>query len=166
MCIVVIGPRGSGKTTLGKALAEKTGLEFMDTSEVLIEKLSEIYKRTYISRDHPDQILEDKVQNRGALVALGNMLCDANPAYLWQECRERGADIVGGIRRKIEVEAIWNYSRPDDLIIKIAGPREDGDNYELENWSPEDPSKMLIVGKHPDANEVLKWVKFQEEVRG
>ncbi|MEQ5127394.1 shikimate kinase AroL [Providencia alcalifaciens] len=33
----IIGPRGSGKTTIGKKLAEKTGYQFIDTDKLILE---------------------------------------------------------------------------------------------------------------------------------
>ena len=33
----IIGPRGSGKTTIGKKLAEKTGYQFIDTDKLIFE---------------------------------------------------------------------------------------------------------------------------------
>ena len=40
--IVFIGMPGSGKTTIGKALCEKTGREFIDTDEMIVDKYGEI----------------------------------------------------------------------------------------------------------------------------
>ncbi|HGI5214953.1 TPA: shikimate kinase AroL [Providencia alcalifaciens] len=34
----IIGPRGSGKTTIGKKLAEKTGYQFIDTDKLILER--------------------------------------------------------------------------------------------------------------------------------
>lgn len=34
----IIGPRGSGKTTIGKKLAEKTGYQFIDTDKLILEQ--------------------------------------------------------------------------------------------------------------------------------
>lgn len=172
MRLIVIGPRGSGKTTLCKALAKETGLKFMDMSEVLIEKKAEIdfasidYLVSRIGQGAPargignyiEHIHNFKDQFRGGLIALGNILCDADPAYVWRECIKRGAKIMGGVRRKVEMDTIWRYSQPDDLIIKIAGSCTDGDNYELEHWAPEDPSKMLVVDQHPDTESLLVWI--------
>ncbi|MTB67468.1 shikimate kinase AroL [Providencia sp. wls1943] len=33
----IIGPRGSGKTTIGKKLAENTGYQFIDTDKLILE---------------------------------------------------------------------------------------------------------------------------------
>lgn len=40
--IVLIGMPGSGKSTIGKALAEKTGKEFIDTDEMIVDSYGEI----------------------------------------------------------------------------------------------------------------------------
>ncbi|EMD0754361.1 AAA family ATPase, partial [Providencia rettgeri] len=34
----IIGPRGSGKTTIGKKLAESKGYQFVDTDKLILER--------------------------------------------------------------------------------------------------------------------------------
>jgi shikimate kinase len=41
--IVLIGPPDCGKTTLGKLAAQKLGIEFVDTDELVVEKFNERY---------------------------------------------------------------------------------------------------------------------------
>lgn len=74
--IVLIGLPGSGKTTLGKFLAEKLKVEFYD-SDVLVEQESgqtipELFDQgEQVFRDWESRVLTDVAKLQGAVIATG-----------------------------------------------------------------------------------------------
>lgn len=88
--IFLVGPMGSGKTTIGRRVASELALEFFDCDE-------EIEKRTGVSinlifdiegeqgfRQREEQMLEQLSKTRGALIATGGgaVLSAANRALM------------------------------------------------------------------------------------
>ncbi len=75
--VVLIGLRGAGKSTLGLQLAERLGLLFVDTDEMLAERagrsadavLSEDGEAAF--RVLEDEVLEDVARRRGCVIATG-----------------------------------------------------------------------------------------------
>ncbi len=93
----LVGPMGSGKTTIGQKLAQRLGLEFHDTDQ-------EIQSRTGVDislifeiegeegfRDREARVLDELTSRDGVLVATGGgaVLREANRRHL----RERGVVI-------------------------------------------------------------------------
>lgn len=75
--VVLIGMMGSGKTTIGRLLAEKTGMEFIDLDELIerradmtIAELFQTYGEDYF-RDLESQVLEEIASTRHAVIATG-----------------------------------------------------------------------------------------------
>lgn len=88
--IFLIGPMGAGKSTVGRSLADRLGLEFIDTDR-------EIEKRTGADlawifdlegeegfRDREASVIGDVTQQKGVVVATGggSILRDSNREYL------------------------------------------------------------------------------------
>jgi shikimate kinase len=46
--IILIGPMGSGKTTIGKSLAQKLSLEFRDTDSVIEQRAHKTVSQIFI----------------------------------------------------------------------------------------------------------------------
>lgn len=74
--IVLIGMPGSGKTTIGKALSEKTGREFVDTDEMIVRKHGEISgifagKGEEFFRNLETQAVKEVSEKSGAIIATG-----------------------------------------------------------------------------------------------
>ena len=74
--IVLIGMPGSGKSTIGKALAEKLGREFVDTDDMIKEKhgiISEIFasKGEKYFRDIETQAVKEASKRSGIVIATG-----------------------------------------------------------------------------------------------
>lgn len=75
--IVLIGLMGSGKTTLGKALAEKSGMEFVDTDALIIQRagkpISEIFAEDGegVFRDYETEVIKEISQKRNAVISTG-----------------------------------------------------------------------------------------------
>ena len=74
--IVLIGMPGSGKSTVGKALAEKLGRYFIDTDDVITEKhgvISDIFanKGEVYFRDIETEAVKATAKNGGIVIATG-----------------------------------------------------------------------------------------------
>lgn len=74
--IVFVGMPGSGKTTIGKVLAEKLGKTFVDTDDLIVEKygnISELFaqKGEEYFRDIESEQLKIAAKMNGAVIATG-----------------------------------------------------------------------------------------------
>ncbi len=74
--IVLIGMPASGKTTIGKLLAENTGFDFIDTDNLIVEKygdITEIFKTKGENgfRDIESEIIKDISATQGMVIATG-----------------------------------------------------------------------------------------------
>ena len=75
--IVLIGMPGSGKTTIGKKLAEQTGKRFVDMDDMIIDKadksIPEIFEEVGESgfRDIESQVAAELGKQRGLVIATG-----------------------------------------------------------------------------------------------
>ena len=74
--VVLIGMPGSGKSTIGKLIGEKTGREFIDTDEMIVEKYGDISKifaekgESYF-RTAEEEAVKKASQKIGAVIATG-----------------------------------------------------------------------------------------------
>ena len=92
--IFLIGPMGSGKTTIGKHLARKFGLDFIDCDHEL-ERLTGASVNLIFDlegesgfRTREKQLLESLTEKRGVLIATGGgVICDPDNRRL---LRSRG----------------------------------------------------------------------------
>ena len=123
--IFLVGMMGAGKTTLGKALAQRTGLEFVDTDRVLVERcgvpvatIFEIEGEDGFRR-RESGVLADLARRRGCVVATGG------GAILAEENRRvmRSAGTVIYLRARIE--SLWERTRHDSSrpLLKTPDPR-------------------------------------------
>ena len=123
--IFLVGMMGAGKTTLGKALAQRTGLEFVDTDRVLVERcgvpvatIFEIEGEEGF-RKRESGVLADLAQRRGCVVATGG------GAILAEENRRvmRSAGTVIYLRARIE--SLWERTRHDSSrpLLRTPDPR-------------------------------------------
>lgn len=78
--IILVGFMGSGKSTIGKVLAEQLGVEFIDSDEVISEKegmtVSEIFEQKgedYFRQKERD-FVEDLANRKPSVVAVGGGL--------------------------------------------------------------------------------------------
>ena len=123
--IYLIGPMGSGKTAVGRALALRTGREFLDTDQ-------EIERRTGVDipyifekegearfREREREVIEDLTQHDGIILATGG------GAILSEHNRRRLADtgIVVHLHTTVEEQlkrTQWSANRP---LLNAADPR-------------------------------------------
>ncbi|OGI00097.1 MAG: hypothetical protein A2Y25_04200 [Candidatus Melainabacteria bacterium GWF2_37_15] len=75
--IVLIGLMGSGKSTIGKCLAEKTSMEFFDTDELIIQKAGKPISKIFedagepFFRDLESEAIEEVSKKQNAVISTG-----------------------------------------------------------------------------------------------
>lgn len=75
--IVLIGLMGSGKSTLGKYLAEKSGMEFYDTDDLIIQKAGKPISRIFeddgehVFRDLESEVIAEVAKKGGCVISTG-----------------------------------------------------------------------------------------------
>ena len=75
--IILIGPMGSGKTTIGKSLAQKLSLEFRDTDSVIEQRAHKTVSQIFIEdgedsfRAIEREVLKEELQGSDTVLALG-----------------------------------------------------------------------------------------------
>lgn len=86
--IVLIGPMGAGKTTLGKRLAKKLGLSFTDTDKLVVAEhgqISKIFDERGEDdfRDYEHEALKSALETGGVIATGGGVVIrDANRELL------------------------------------------------------------------------------------
>ena len=75
--IILIGPMGSGKTTIGKSLAQKLSLEFRDTDSVIEKREQKTVSQIFIEdgedafRAIEREVLKEELRGSDTVLALG-----------------------------------------------------------------------------------------------
>jgi shikimate kinase len=120
--IFLVGMMGAGKTTLGRALAQRTGLEFVDTDRVLVERtgvpvttIFEIEGEDGFRR-RESGILAELAERQGCVVATGG------GAVLAAENRRTMRDSGTVIYLRARVESLWERTRHDTTRPLLATP--------------------------------------------
>ena len=109
-CIALVGLPGSGKTTIGRQLARRLGLEYFDSDHVIELRIG-CSIRTYFEhegedrfRDVESEVLDELTQKRGAIISTGggSVLREVNRQRLQERC-----------------QVIYLNSHPDDLFRRL-----------------------------------------------
>jgi len=120
--VYLVGMMGAGKTTLGKALARKTGREFVDTDRVLVERtgvpvatIFEIEGEEGFRR-RESAVIAELASRSGCIVATGG------GAVLSEENRRlmRGSGTVVYLRARLD--NLWERTRHDASRPLLATP--------------------------------------------
>jgi len=115
--VVLVGMMGSGKTTVGRALAARLGVPFVDSDDVIVTRtgttVAEIFARdgeAVFRRLESEALREALVAPRAAvLAAAGGVVLDpANRAAL------------GAARRRGDAVVVWLRADPRTLAARVA----------------------------------------------
>ena len=108
MRIVLIGPMGSGKSSIGKILAKKTNFKFIDTDK-LIEiqegiKIKEIFnsKGEGYFRDLEVKVLKEILTARSAVIATGGGIVQREKSRLLLENEKNVFFLNSSVKRQFE----------------------------------------------------------------
>ncbi len=77
MNIVLIGYRGVGKSTIGKQLAGRMGMDFVDTDELIVQRAGKTIREIFeqggepLFRDLESAVIDDLVESDNAVIAAG-----------------------------------------------------------------------------------------------
>ena len=75
--VILIGPPGSGKSTIGKALARKTGQSFTDTDDVIEERTGITISQIFVDKGEPwfrkleAEVLQAELAKLDGILSLG-----------------------------------------------------------------------------------------------
>ena len=75
--VILIGPPGSGKSTIGKALARKTGQSFTDTDGVIELRTGNSISQIFVDKGEPwfrqleAEVLEEELRKLEGILSLG-----------------------------------------------------------------------------------------------
>lgn len=138
---VLIGMMGAGKSSLGRALSDKTGREHLDTDQILqrrlgrpIPQLFQIYGESTF-RDHETSILKS-LQPGFSVISTGGgiVVREGN----WTELRRLGAVIF------VEVEY-------EDLVERLAASKKRRPLLEVDDW--QERLRTLLEERRPLYNQ-------------
>ena len=123
MSVVLIGYRGSGKTTVGRLLAERLGKTFIDCDDLIVKQAQKSIREIFASggekvfRELESVAVAELAKNKDAVIALGGgtMLREENRAAL----ASAGHRIVylrcepGELLRRIQADPATSDNRPN-----------------------------------------------------
>lgn len=75
--VILIGPPGSGKSTIGKALSRKTGQSFTDTDDVIEERTGMNISQIFVDKGEPwfreleSEVLQSELAKLDGILSLG-----------------------------------------------------------------------------------------------
>lgn len=75
--LVLVGPMGAGKSSIGRRLAERFGLEFVDADQAIVERagasINTIFEHSGEAgfREHERTVLRELLQGHGRLISTG-----------------------------------------------------------------------------------------------
>ena len=122
MNIVLIGYRGVGKTTIGKQLAGRMGMNFVDTDELVMERsgktIREIFQQSgeALFRDLESAVIDDLAETDNTVIAAGGGVVlrksnveklQANGRIVWLQAP---AEVLW---QRISADTLTTANRPD-----------------------------------------------------
>ncbi len=122
--IALVGMMGAGKTAIGKALAERLNIAFIDSDEEIVRAanmtIAEIFERDgeAFFRQKETQVLERLFQEERAIISTGG------GAFLSPQNRTIIDDHGVSIWLKVDLEILWNRVKHKDTrpLLRTANP--------------------------------------------
>ena len=119
MNLILVGYRGSGKSTIGPLVAERLGWKFIDLDELIVKRAGRTVKQIFDSEGEPGfrrlerEALESLRKAKGQVIALGG-----------------GAVVDPDIRVLVKRigRVIWLVAPPSVLWSRISADRNSTDN--------------------------------------
>lgn len=169
LSIIFVGLPGSGKTTIGRQLARRWGLAFVDTDHVIEHRLGCAIREFFARegedrfRDLEQQVVDDLTRSQGGVIATGGgaVLREANRRHM----HERG-------------QVIYLRSSPEDVFRRLrhdtARPLLQVDNplqrlrslYELRDPLYRDAAHFVIETGRPSVVMLVNMIVMQLELAG
>jgi len=132
MRVALIGPRGSGKSAVGHALAEREGVACVDTDAVIVERTGQLISELFVDgtfRRREREVVSEALRAAGGVVALGGgailwegidaALADWAVVYLTAD----GAVLARRLRADGADRPSLTGAAPDEEIAGIAAAR-------------------------------------------
>lgn len=141
MNIVLIGYRGTGKTAVGKGLADRLGLAFCDADDLVEERIGQSIEEIVAKkgweffREHEQTVIRELSGTDGTVIATGGgaVLNPENVMLLKQNGR-----------------LIWLIADPDTVIARM---QADAGSWQrrpsLTGGSPEDETGAVMAARNP-----------------
>ncbi len=124
--VFLVGPMGSGKTTLGQALAEKIAYTFMDTDQICeermdlcIDKIFTIHGEAYF-RDLETQALEEACKLKKCVIATGGGIITRVENRVLLQQQDKVIFLDTSIEKQVE-RVSKEYTRP---LLQNKNPHE------------------------------------------
>ncbi len=169
MTIIFVGLPGSGKTTIGRQLARRLGVPFVDSDHVIEERLG-CAIREYFAREGEDAfreveqaVLDDlSQQNLGVLsTGGGSVLREANRRHL----HDRGQVIYlcstpEDVYRRLRHDTVRPLLQVQDPLARLR------DLYETRDPLYRDAAHFVIETGRPSVSTLVNMILMQLELAG
>ncbi len=117
MNIILMGVRCTGKSTAGRLLAERLGVPFTDTDELIEQRTGRLISRIVAEKGWPAFRAEEKAAireltgtNRGVISLGGGVVCDTENVELLK---------ANGV-------FVWLFARPEAIAARMGKDAADG----------------------------------------
>lgn len=149
--ILICGKARAGKSTFAAMLAERLGISWAETSDVLIELLTE---REGVSKN---EVLNRKEVWRPKLVQIGQELCERRQ-YPYKILEEKGFQLLVGIRTSEEFLAANNENTLSIWVDRESGTVPDNVQVQPSDCSVVIPNRSSLKNLEILADEVKETV--------
>ncbi|KXS45955.1 MULTISPECIES: shikimate kinase [unclassified Candidatus Frackibacter] len=158
--IILIGFMGTGKSTVGKRLADELGLKFIDSDEVIKEsagsEIGEIFatKGEAYFRDLETEVIADLGQKSDLVISTGGgaVLREKNVELL----KEQGIVILLKAEPEVILERVRGTDRP---LLAVADPIKEIKKLLTKRKSYYDITKHKIDTSNLEVDEVVNRIK-------